>query len=239
MNLRDEFITKAMSVMFSTIPKINTIVLTSKATLSRATPGMRAVITNIFHLFAKNVRGCLRTVSLIFLFPPGVQCVMQTTLQLQVLTFSDAGQSPAKRVLEELGWLEFCSNVIEVNNSAFRIANADNKDDPKVRDWWNLSMSGQEQVHDNLRTMEAVPTEESAQVTFQRNHLSETCDIVQKCVYDTANKTSNLLNKIGAIADAIGKGPQEKVPVTSIETYEVEVEEGKHTTLCTGMKFVY
>ena len=216
-NLRDEFITKAMSVMFSTIPKINTIVLTSKATLSRATPGMRAVITNIFHLFAKNVRGCLRT----------------------VLTFSDAGQSPAKRVLEELGWLEFCSNVIEVNNSAFRIANADNKDDPKVRDWWNLSMSGQEQVHDNLRTMEAVPTEESAQVTFQRNHLSETCDIVQKCVYDTANKTSNLLNKIGAIADAIGKGPQEKVPVTSIETYEVEVEEGKHTTLCTGMKLFY
>ena len=74
--LRDEFITKAMSVMFSTIPKINTIVLTSKATLSRATPGMRAVITNIFHLFAKNVRGCLRTVSLIFLFPPGVQCEM-------------------------------------------------------------------------------------------------------------------------------------------------------------------
>ena len=207
---RDDFITKAMNVMFNTIPKINTIVLTSKANLSRATPGMRAVITNIFHLFAKNVRGCLRT----------------------VLTFSDAGQSPAKRILQELGWLEFCPTVIEVNNSAFRIANADNRDDPKVRDWWNLSMSGQEQVHSNLRTMESVPTAESAQVTFQRHSLSETCDIVQQHVYDTANKTSNLLNQIGAIADAIGKGPQEKVPVTVIETEKVDVEKGKHTTLC-------
>ena len=168
---RDAFITKAMNVMFRTIPYINTIVLTSKANITRATAGMKAVVTNIYHLFAKNVRVCLRT----------------------VLTFSDAGDSPAKGVLKTLGWFEFCPTVVEVNNSAFRIANADNRDDPKVRDWWNLSMSGQEQVHINLRSMDSVPTAASAQVTFQRQSLSETCDVVQKKVYETTSKTSRVM----------------------------------------------
>ena len=163
---RDDFVTKAMSILFDTIPKINAIILTCPASLARATPGMHAVMTNIYHLFAKNVRGCLRT----------------------ILTFSDAGESQAKRVLKELGWLDFCSDVIEVNNSAFRIANAENCSNPKVRDWWNLSMAGQERVFTSLISMEAVPTDKSSQVTFQRSKLVDICLVVKEHVYNTANK---------------------------------------------------
>ena len=164
---RDKVITAAMNVMFNSLPTINTIVLTCKANTTKATAGMSAVITNIFQLFAKDVRTCLRT----------------------VLTFSDGAEPQAKKVLEELGWLEFCTQMIEVNNSAFRNSNADNRNDPKVRDWWNMSMSGQEQVCRNLSIMPAVPTKASAQVTYHRQRLQETCKLVQESVFKTANKT--------------------------------------------------
>ena len=171
---RDDFVTKAMSILFATISKINTIVLTCPASLARATPGMNAVITNIYHLFAKNVRDCLRT----------------------ILTFSDAGESQAKGVLKELGWLDFCPDVVEVNNSAFRIANAKNSSNPRVRDWWNLSMAGQERVFANLISMEAVPTDQCSQVTFQRSRLAEVCFIVKQRVYNTANKIGKIICRL-------------------------------------------
>ena len=172
---RDEFVTQAMHVMFNTITRINAIVLVGKATLSRATPGLRALTTSIFHLFAKDIEGCLRT----------------------ILSFSDAGQSPAKKVLERLGWLEYCDTVIEVNNYAFGIANAATSDKiQSLRHWWNISMQGQQQVHHNLQMMESVLTQQSANVTYQRQELKEKCDNLKKSLYRTAKDTSKIVKSL-------------------------------------------
>ena len=154
---RDKFITASMEVMFNTLPKMNTIVLTSKSGLTRASVGITAAVTNIFQLFAKNVRQCLRT----------------------ILTFSDVGTSPAIEVLNSLGWPSDSASLVEVNNSAFRIAGADNYKDPKVRSWWKLSMEGQQEVLRMLGSMDPVPTAQSAQVIHDRISLSDTCTIVE------------------------------------------------------------
>ena len=212
---RDQFITASMGVMFETLPKINTIVLACKSDETRATAGITAVVTNIFQLFAKNVHHCLRT----------------------ILTFSNVGTSPAISVLKSLEWPVDSTTLVEVNNSAFRIAGAENSKDPKVRSWWKLSMEGQLEVAKMLRSMEAVPTAQSAQVTHNRISLSETCTLVEKQVLRTANDTANLLRNLDAISNAIGASPGEKVEVKSTDVQPKPVANGKHTTLCTNCNY--
>ena len=212
---RDKFITASMEVMFNTLPKMNKIILTSKSGLTRATVGITAVVTNIFQLFAKNVRQCLRT----------------------ILTFSDVGTSPAIPVLRSLDWPLHSGTLVEVNNSAFRIAGADNSRDPKVMSWWKLSMEGQQEVARMLRSMEAVPTAQSAQVTHNRISLSDTCTVVEKQVLRTANETANLLRNLDSISKAIGASPGEKVKVTTIKAKQQDIPDGKHTTLCTNCNY--
>ena len=194
---------------------MNTIYENSKSGLTRATVGITAVVINIFQLFAKNVRQCLRT----------------------ILTFSDMGKSPAIPVLRSLDWPLHSGTLVEVNNSAFRIADADNSKDPKVRSWWKLSMEGQREVARMLHSMEAVPTAQSAQVTHNRISLSEICTIVEKQVLRTANETANLLRNLDSISKAIGASPGEKVKVTTIKTKQQDVPDGKHTTLCTNCNY--
>ena len=207
---RDKFITASMEVMFNTLPKMNTIVLTSKSGLTRASVGITAAVTNIFQLFAKNVRQCLRT----------------------ILTFSDVGTSPAIEVLNSLGWPSDSASLVEVNNSAFRITGAGNYKDPKVRSWWKLSMEGQQEVLRMLESMDPVPTAQSAQVTHDRISLSDTCTIVEKKVFQTATEAANLLLNLDAISKAIGASPGEKVPVKKIDVVQKNVKPGKFTTLC-------
>ena len=204
---RDKFITASMEVMFNTLPKMNTIVLTSKSGLTRASLGITAAVTNIFQLFAKNVRHCLRT----------------------ILTFSDAGVSPAIQVLNSLDWPSDRASLVEVNNSAFRIADADNY---KVRSCWKLSMEGQQEVLRMLGSIDPVPTAQSAQVTHDRISLSDTCTIVEKKVFQTATETANLLLNLDAISKAIGASAGEKVPVKKIDVVQKDVKPGKFTTLC-------
>ena len=212
---RDKFITASMKVMFETLPKINTIVLACKSGETRATVGITAAVTNIFQLFANNVRQCLRT----------------------VLTFSDVGTSPAIKVLESLEWPVDSTKLVEVNNSAFRIADAETSNNPKVRSWWKLSMDGQHEVAKMLQMMEAVPTAPSAQVTHNRISLSETCTLVEKQVLKTANDTANLLTNLDSISNAIGASPGEKVKITVTEVEEQRVPDGKQTTLCLDCKY--
>ena len=212
---RDQFITASMGVMFETLPKINTIVLACKSDETRATAGITAVVTNIFQLFAKNVHHCLRT----------------------ILTFSNVGTSPAISVLKSLEWPVDSTTLVEVNNSAFRVAGAENSKDPKVRSWWKLSMEGQLEVAKMLQIMEAVPTAPSAQVTHNRISLSDTCTLVEKQVLRTANDTANLLRNLDAISNAIGASPGEKVKIAVIEVEEQRVPDGKQTTLCLDCKY--
>ena len=212
---RDNFITASMREMFQAIPKMNTIVLCCKAGETRATAGITAAITNVYQLFAKNVRGCLRT----------------------VITFSDVATPPVFKVLKELDWPIEKQSRVEVNNAAFRVDVMEDKKSQKLRDWWKLCMSGQRELAKNLSSMEAVPTKESAQVTESRLSLYDTCVLAEKKVFEAANKTANLLLNLDAIANAIGASPGEKVEVKKSEVETVDVEAGKHTTLCVPCNF--
>ncbi|XP_075264058.1 uncharacterized protein LOC142355938 [Convolutriloba macropyga] len=208
---RDNFITASMKEMFTVIPKMNTIVLCSKAGETRATAGITGTITNVYQLFAKNVRGCLRT----------------------VITFSDVATPPVFKVLKELDWPIDPQLVVEVNNAAFRVDVMEDKKSQKLRDWWKLCMSGQRQLARNLSSMEPVPTEQSAQVTQNRLSIYDTCVLVEKKVFEGASKAANLLLNLEAIANAIGTSPGDKVKVTKQEVKTEDVPAGKFTTLCT------
>lgn len=207
----DKFIRESMVVMFNTLPKMNTIVLTCKSGETTATAGITAVVTTIFQLFAEKFpffRQCLRT----------------------VLTFSDVGTSPALTVLKKLDWPVEPHTLVEVNNSAFRIADADNNKNPKVGSWWKLSMEGQHEVAKMLGSMEAVRIQ-------SRSSLLDNCSTIEKRVLETANAVSNLLRDLDSISRAIGALPGEKVEVKKTKVIHKSVENGKHTTLCIECNF--
>ena len=155
---RHKFITVSMEVMFITLSKMNKIVLTSKSGLTRASAGITAAVTNIFQLFAKYVRQCLRT----------------------ILTFSDVGVSPAIKVFNSLDWPSDRASLVEVNNSAFKIADAGNYKDPKFRLWWKLSMEGQQEGLTMLGSMDPVPTEQSVR-SLMIEYLFQTHAWKRKC----------------------------------------------------------
>ena len=207
---RDQFITASMKEMFTIIPEINTIVLCSKASLTRATVGITAAVTNIFQLFAQNVQSCLKS----------------------VITFSDVSKPPVLDVLKELEWPIEKKRLVEVNNSAFRVNTVEDADDPKIRSWWMLCMKGQRELVKMLNSMEPVPTAPSAQVTCTRLSLQETCEVVESQVYQAANDTATLLARLNSIANAIGASPGEKIETKRIEVEKQDVVDGNHTTLC-------
>ena len=207
---RDQFITASMQEMFTMIPEINTIVLCSKASLTRATVGITAAVTNIFQLFAQNVQSCLKS----------------------VITFSDVSKPPVLDVLKELEWPIEKKRLVEVNNSAFRVNTVEDADDPKIRSWWMLCMRGQRELVKMLSSMEPVPTAQSAQVTCTRLSLQATCEIVEYQVYQAANDTATLLARLNSIASAIGASPGDKIETKRVEVEKRDVAEGKHTTLC-------
>ena len=208
---QDTFITFAMSELFKLIGHFNAVVFACKAHENRAkAPGMIAVATHIFHLFSKDVRGCLRT----------------------ILTHADAGKPQAISTLKALGW-PVDAGCACVNNSAFRAAGAEKGSDPNVRDWWKMSMSGQKRVMDMLLRMGPVPTESSAQVTTQRMTLEDRCELAEKKIFRTAQETQTILAHMRAIADAVGASPGQKVKVENTRVKEERVPDGKKTTLCT------
>ncbi len=204
---RDRFVTAAMSEFFKTIQHVNAIVFTCKANETRTTI-LSPVSTYVFSLFAKNVRSCLRT----------------------IYTFSDVGTPQARNVLRQLEW-PVENGEVEVNNAAFAVVSPDSANNPKMRDWWRMSMNGQHLVLQMLR-MEPVPTEPSAQVTTDRLALERKCELAEKKILRTANDAQQLLANLGALADAVGAAPGDKVEVTVTDVNQEPVPEGKATTLC-------
>ena len=187
---------------------MNTIVLTSKSGLTRASAGITPAVTNILQLFANYVRQCLRI----------------------ILTFSDVGVSPAIKVLNSLDWLSDRASLVEVNNSAFKIAYADNYKDPKFRLWWKLSMEDQQEVLTTLGSMDPVSTEQSAQAAHDRISFSNAC--MENKVFQTATETTNLLLNLDAISKAIGASPGERGPLKKLNLSKNSVKPGKCTTPC-------
>ena len=184
----DEFMTASMEVIVKALPKVNSLVLILKSGETRAAAGTRAVIASIFHLFPENVRQCLGT----------------------IFTFSDVFTLPTKTVLENLDWPLDSGTVVEVNNSAFRIAGVGNKDDQKVRSRWRFSMEGQQEVARMLRCMKSVPTYKKAKVTHQKFSLTSTYTNIENKVFQTAVETAKVLMHLDLIQEAIGVSSKKK-----------------------------
>lgn len=207
---RDRFVTAAMSELFNTLQHVNAVVFTCKANETRTTI-LSPVSTYVFSLFAKNVRSCLRT----------------------IYTFSDVGTPQARNVLQQLEW-PVENGGVEVNNAAFAVDPPPSGNDLKLRDWWRMSMNGQQCVLQMLLRMEPVPTEPSAQVTTDRLALERKCELAEKKILRTANDAQQLLANLGALADAVGAAPGDKVAVTVTDVKQVPLPAGKATTLCTS-----
>ncbi|KAK4235960.1 hypothetical protein C8A03DRAFT_36177 [Achaetomium macrosporum] len=204
---RDAFVTAAMSEFFKTIGHVNAIIFTCRANEVRTTV-LSPVSTYVFSLFAKDVQGCLRT----------------------IYTFSDAGAPLARAALQELQW-PVQNGEVEVNNAAFTIE-IDNQNFGKLRDWWLMSVKGQYQVMQMLLRMPPVQTAQSAAVTKTRLTLEQKCEMVEKKILRTANDAQNLIARLGALANAVGAAPGDKILVIQDKSVEKPVPGGSATTLC-------
>ncbi|KAA8494090.1 Neoverrucotoxin subunit beta [Porphyridium purpureum] len=207
---RDRYISVAMHELFGLIKHVHAIVFTCRANEIRTTI-LQMVATQVFDRFARNLRGCLRT----------------------IYTFSDVGTPQARRALEAVGW-PVDNGDVEVNNAAFGVAAPANAADPKIRDWWKLSMNGQARVLSMLFRMSPLPTDPSRNVTETRLELDQKCDLVEKKILLTANDAQVLRAQLGALAGAVGAAPGQKVEVKTVETRQEDLPSGKFTTLCTN-----
>ncbi len=204
---RDAFVTAAMSEFFKTIQHINAIIFTCRANELRTT-FLSPVSTYIFSLFAKDVKACLRT----------------------IYTFSDAGAPLARKALSELKW-PVENGEVEVNNAAFTVE-LDNQNADKVRGWWLMSIKGQFQLMKMLLSRPPVPTAGSASVTKDRIDLERKCELVEKKILRTANDAQILIANLGALANAVGAGPGDKVLVKEDRAVSKPLPVGQATTLC-------
>ena len=102
----------------------------------------------------------------------------------------------------------------------------------KLRDWWKMSVTGQQVVLRKLMVMPPVSTDASAQVTSDRFNLEMKCVLTEKKIFRTANDANTLISNIGALAAAAGAAPDQKTEVKYTETTHVDVPKGKFTTLC-------
>ncbi|RYP23820.1 hypothetical protein DL765_000897 [Monosporascus sp. GIB2] len=210
---RDAFVTAAMSEFFKTVDHVNAIIFTCRANEVRTTL-LSPVSTYVFSFFAKDVRSCLRT----------------------IYTFSDAGAPLARGALQKLGW-PVENGEISVDNSAFTFELDGGQNDVVVREGWLQSVRGRFQVMQMLLRTPAVPTKNSASVTQNRIQLEQKCELAEKKILRTANDARNLISSLGALANAVGAAPGDKIEVTEDRAVQKPVPEGKATTLCLDCNF--
>ncbi|KAK1490764.1 hypothetical protein CCUS01_14359 [Colletotrichum cuscutae] len=209
---RDAFVTAAMSEFFKTVTHVNAIIFTCRANETRTTI-LEPVATYVFSLFAKDVKSCLRT----------------------IYTFSDAGEPLARATLRKLEW-PIENGEISVNNSAFSI-NPTGVQSDVFRDGWIQCVRGQFQVMQMLHSMTPIPTINSAQVTKDRILLEQKCQLAEKKILRTATEAQNLTVNMGALANAVGAAPGQKVKVTQAVAVQKDLPAGLATTLCVECNF--
>lgn len=210
---RDAFVTSAMSEFFKTVNHVNAVIFTVRANQAR-TAFLRPISTYVFSLFAKDVRGCLRT----------------------AYTFSDAGAPLARGALRELGW-PVENGEIAVNNSAFTIVLDGGQKDAMIRETWIRSVQGQFKVMAMLRRAAPVSTHKSSEVTRKRMMLEGRCELAEKTILQTANEAQTLIAQLSALAEAVGKAPGQKVKVVNDVSVQKPVQDDKSTTLCLDCNF--
>ncbi|KAI0420229.1 hypothetical protein F5X98DRAFT_361964 [Xylaria grammica] len=210
---RDAFVTAAMSEFFETVNHVSAVVFTVRANEARTT-FLSPVSTYVFSLFAKDVRGCLRT----------------------AYTFSDAGEPLARGALRALKW-PVENGEISVNNSAFNLELGGSQNDTIVRESWIHSVKGQFRIMNMLLRAAPVSTKGSSEVTHKRMVLEWRCELAEKNILRTANEAQTLIAKLDALAESVGKSPGEKVRVVNIVATEKPVQDGNATTLCLDCNF--
>ncbi|KAK4194626.1 hypothetical protein QBC40DRAFT_318891 [Triangularia verruculosa] len=210
---RDAFVTAAMSEFFKTVKHVNAIIFTCKANDSRTT-FLEPVATYIFRLFAKNVHTCLRT----------------------IYTFSDVGAPLARGALERLNW-PVKQFSVEVNNSAFTVELDGGERDDIVRESWLRSLRGQFQILQMLLRAPPVPTTQSAEVVQGRIRLEKKCELTEKKILRTADDARSLITRLDALAQAVGRGPGDKIKVSIDKAVQETLPEGEATTLCINCNF--
>ncbi|KAI1392852.1 uncharacterized protein F4822DRAFT_392399 [Hypoxylon trugodes] len=210
---RDAFVTAAMSEFFKMVNHVNAIIFTCRANEVRTTL-LSPVSTYVFSLFAKDVRSCLRT----------------------IYTFSDAGSPLAQGALKKLRW-PVENGEISVNNSAFTVELSGSEHDVVIREGWLQSVRGQFQLMRMLLNMPFIPTKNSASVTQNRIRLEQKCELAEKKILKTANDAQNLIASLGALANAVGAAPGEKIEVIEDRAVQKPVEDGNATTLCLNCNF--
>ncbi|XDG05408.1 hypothetical protein ABKA04_005023 [Annulohypoxylon sp. FPYF3050] len=205
---RDAFVMAAMSEFFKIVDHVNAIIFTVRANEARTT-FLRPVSTYVFSLFAKDVRGCLRT----------------------AYTFSDAGQPLARGALNRLGWPTENGEIL-VNNCTFNLEMDGSQNDTIVRDGWIYSTRGQYSIMQMLLRATPVPTQDSSEVTRKRIDLERKCELAEKKIFRTANEAQTLIAKLNALAEAVGKAPSQKVKIENDVSVMKPLAAGKSTTLC-------
>ncbi|KAK7743328.1 hypothetical protein SLS62_010651 [Diatrype stigma] len=210
---RDAFVTAAMSEFFKTVNHVNAVIFTLRANEARTT-FLSPVSTYVFSLFAKDVRGCLRT----------------------AYTFGDAGAPLARGALQELKW-PVENGEISVNNSAFNLELDGSQNDAIVRESWIYSVRGQFSIMHMLLRAAPVSTRDSSEVTRNRMMLERRCEIAEKNILHTANEAQTLIAKLNALAEAVGKAPGQRVKIENDVSVEKPVQDGNATTLCLDCNF--
>ncbi|KAJ1323455.1 hypothetical protein MN608_11610 [Microdochium nivale] len=202
-----------MAEFFGTVSHVNAIIFTCRANEARTT-FLAPVATYVFHLFAKDVRSCLRT----------------------IYTFSDAGLPLARGALKALGW-PVENGEISVNNSAFGMELDGSEHDPVVREGWFNSVRGQHRVLQMLLSAPPIPTQNSAEVVKDRISLEAKCALVERKILRTANEAQQLIADLGALARAVGAAPGDKIETIQDKAEERDLPPGKATTLCLDCNF--
>lgn len=208
----DNFVTAAMKDLFETIKHVNAIIMTCKANESRTTT-LNPVTTFTLQLFAKNVHNYLKT----------------------VYTFSDGDPPQARESLKKLYW-PIENGEIQVNNSAFTMV-IDKNNAAKMLELWAQSVKGQFQLMEILLRMTAVTTRESGEVTKQRIDLEQKCRLAEKNIFETANDARQLVARLEALANAIGKPREATIEITEDVSVQKDLQPGQSTTLCLNCNY--
>ena len=95
-----------------------------------------------------------------------------------------------------------------------------------------MSVKGQFQLMKMLLSRPPVSTTGRASVTKDRLDLERKCELVGKKILRTANDTQIFIANLGALANAVGAGPGEKVLVKEDRAVSKPLPMGQATTLC-------
>ncbi|KAH3731838.1 Neoverrucotoxin subunit beta [Pelomyxa schiedti] len=202
----DNRTTEAIGHLFGLLTHVNALVFVCKCQEVRKNV-LEPVVTMVFHLFAKDVHDCLRT----------------------ILTFADLSEPLTLGTLGALQWpVKPDDTWVKVNNCAFGLKATE----AEIGDWWRISVNSQRRVHQMLQ-MPAVSTCQSVQVAKYRTQVEGMCDRLRLEITQAMEGLNGVLNHLNGIAESIGAPPTKLVPVARPVKRHFEAPKGYLLTFCT------